>query len=65
MPNSGESKTVAACSVAKCAYVCDLHSASVRSGSGGSSAPLDFENGIIAPLNFEGNFQYKIMCTKI
>ena len=44
----------------------DIHnSASVRGGSGGSSAPLDFENGIIAPLNFEGNFQYKIMCTKI
>ena len=41
------------------------YSASVRGGSGGSSAPLDFENGIIAPLNFEGNFQYKIMCTKI
>ena len=41
------------------------YSASVRGGSGGSSAPLDFENGIIAPLNFEGNFQYEKMCTKI
>jgi len=40
-------------------------SASVRGGSGGSSEPLDFGNKIIAPLNFEGNFQNKIMCTKI